>query len=133
METVNLLFITTAEIAVFIPVVIAIITSFAAPYYLSKRKDSADLNVSMLKEQTEYRRDLQERIDKLEHRLEGAGKALNSALDAVRELKSENERCSREIATLRKELEAANKRIRERLHDLDGLNGDKNGFVQEQT
>jgi len=79
-------------LAILVPIAVAIIGSVAGPLWLARRKDKIEQSVSILEEGRELRRDLAERVDKLEARLEEAGASLNEALDTIRELRSELDR-----------------------------------------
>lgn len=111
--------ITPQDIAIFVPIIVTVLGAIIGPLYLAKRKDRADLSTALITEQTNFRRDLQERIDKLEDRLDKATQALNQAFDSVRDLRSANERNELLIATLRRELEAAQQRTNERIDRID--------------
>jgi FtsZ-interacting cell division protein ZipA len=99
---------------IFIPVVVAIITAIVAPLWLSRRKMSGELNIRLLDEGRDLRRDQAKRIDDLEERLDKAAGSMNSALDQIRELKSRHEQCEVLIANLRAELEKANRKLNAR-------------------
>jgi chromosome segregation ATPase len=96
-------------ISILVPIVVALIASLAAPLWLARRKDKIDASVGLIEEGRELRRDLAERVDKLELRLESAGSALNDALDEIRRLRSE---CERHLNTIDR-LEAENQFLRE--------------------
>lgn len=92
------------NVAIVVPVLVALVGSLLAPLWLARRKDRMAGAGSLLEEGREYRRDLMERVDSLETRLENAGKAMNDALDEIRRLKSECERHESKVRELEREL-----------------------------
>jgi uncharacterized coiled-coil DUF342 family protein len=112
---------TSAMISVYVPIVVAIITAIVAPLWIARRKSHGDLSVGLIEDQAKLRKDLWERIENLEARLDKAAQEMKDAFDQVRSLQSANERCVMLIDQYR----AENERLRERMRAIDGkINGD---------
>lgn len=99
------------NLILFIPIVVAVITSIVAPILLARRQTSSTLTAAVLKEGSDIRIELRGRIDELEKRIEAANDEINKALDQLRSLKSENERCIQNLEDLKKQLEADRVRL----------------------
>lgn len=102
--------------SLFVPIAIAIITAIIGPIWLSRHKETieernkrldttGELSVRIIDEGRDMRAELRQRIDDLESRIATTTQAFQEALDEIRRLKSENERCTNLIEELRKEVE----------------------------
>ncbi len=96
--------VTANHLSILVPIVVALIASLAAPLWLARKKDRAAASGSLLEEGRELRRDLAERVEKLEERLDAAGREMNAALDTIRGLRSDCERRDARIAELEREV-----------------------------
>lgn len=106
----------SVNLPIFIPVIIAVITAIVGPIWLARHKENADerkerldssgeLSVRIIDEGRDMRKELRDRVDSLETRLQEATKAFQDAMEEIRKLKSENDRFSYMIASLKEELD----------------------------
>lgn len=108
------------NLVLIIPVIVAIITSLLAPFVLGKRAEKSDFGAKIIEEGAAIRKELRDRIDNLEKRLDAANDEINMALDEMRRLKSENERFLGTIEELKRELKNNRIEISHRLDELEG-------------
>jgi uncharacterized coiled-coil DUF342 family protein len=107
------------NLTVWIPVVVAVITSIVAPIFLSRRQSSGTLNARIIEEGRDMRLELRQRIDKLEERLDAAQDEVQKTLDEIRDLRTMNDRCNDMISELRTALADAAKQTKQRLDEID--------------
>src|SRR6266496_4582110 len=114
----------SSDIYIFIPLIVAIITSIVAPIILSRRQKTSDFSTSIIEEGREMRQELRERIDALEQRLEVAQEKMNKTLDEIRALRSENERSAAVIREMKAELSRAQRLLGDRVTALEKTEAD---------
>jgi len=118
------------NLQLFIPILIAVITAIVGPIWLSRHKESiedrnkrlettGELSVRIIDEGRDMRKELRDRVDSLEDRLAKATQAFQDALEQIRELKTENERCADLIEDLREELERYRNALSNRVDALE--------------
>lgn len=122
--------------AIFIPILIATITAIVGPLWLSRRKETLDernkrlettgeLSVRIIDEGRDMRLELRARIDSLEKRIADSTDAFQDALEQIRTLKSENERCTQLIEELKKEIKSHTDSMSQRVDALEHPDHDK--------
>lgn len=106
----------SVNLPILIPVIVAVITAVVGPIWLARHKESADerkerldssgeLSVRIIDEGRDMRKELRDRVDSLEARLQDATKAFQDAMEEIRQLRTQNDRCADMISGLRLELE----------------------------
>ena len=114
------------NLALFIPVAVALVTAVLGPVWLARQNESAEerkarmeyggeLSVRIIDEGRDMRKELRERVDNLETRLVKASQDFQDALEEIRKLKTENDKLMDMIADLKEKISqyeaASNTRI----------------------
>ena len=114
--------------AIVVPIVAALIAAVLGPLLLNSHKErseaqkerleaTGELSVRIIDEGRDMRKELRDRVDSLEKRLQDATIAFNAALDENRKLRSDVERCEDLIKNLRREIEETRVRDKKEMGD----------------